>query len=65
MEYRGKSYTIVQGIEAGSWRWTVHLSEKIVKTGESPTRAAAVASAHWAIDKSLAPKRPKVIPPKD
>jgi hypothetical protein len=63
MEYRGKSFTVVQGVEPGSWKWTVRLNENIIKSGESPTRAAAVASAHWAIDQSLAAKKPAV-PPK-
>src|SRR4051794_37441106 len=63
MEYRGKSYTIVQVIEPGSWKWTVQLDDKTVKSGNSPTRAAAIASVHWAIDQSLAAKKPEV-PPK-
>jgi hypothetical protein len=30
MEYRGKQYTIVQGIGPDSRRWTVHLDEKTI-----------------------------------
>src|SRR3954451_7978621 len=41
MEYRGKHYTIVQGIRPGSWKWTVELHERGVKSGHSPTREAA------------------------
>jgi hypothetical protein len=63
MEYRGKSYSILQGIEPGSWRWSVQLNEKVIKSGTSPTRAAAIASVHWVIDKSLAAKKRKVPPP--
>ena len=29
MEYHGKHYTIVQGIGPHSWKWPVHLDEKI------------------------------------
>jgi hypothetical protein len=57
MEYRGKSYTIVQGIEPYSWKWTVHLDEKTVKSGESPSRDAAKRSVVWLIDRFLAAKR--------
>jgi hypothetical protein len=35
MEYRGKRITIVQGIEPNSYRWTVHLDETTVKSGEA------------------------------
>ena len=41
--YRGKPYTIVQGIEPGSWIWTVYLDENTVRSGASPRRAAATA----------------------
>jgi hypothetical protein len=64
MEYRGKQYTIVQGVEPGSWRWTVHLDEKIVKSGIAPSRAAATARVIWLVDNALAPiKRKPVAPP--
>ena len=60
MEYRGKSYTVVQGIEPNLWKWTVRLDEKTTISGEAGTRAAAVNSAVWRIDKALAKqsKRP-------
>jgi hypothetical protein len=53
MEYRGKSYTIVQG-GPHSWKWSVRLDEKTVKSGEAPTRAAAKNSVVWLVDKALA-----------
>jgi hypothetical protein len=60
MEYRGRSFTILQAIGPNSWRWTVQLDEKTVKSGDAPTRAAAKALATWVIDKDLAPK-PKMM----
>jgi hypothetical protein len=27
MEYRGKNYTIVQGVEPDTWKWAVQLDE--------------------------------------
>ena len=56
MEYRGKHYTIVQGIGSNSWKWTVHLDEKTAMTGEATSREAAMTSVVWTIDKALAPK---------
>jgi hypothetical protein len=42
MEYRGKHYIVVQGIEPNSWIWTVDLDESTVKSGEAKTRAMAL-----------------------
>ena len=65
MEYRGKHYTIVQGIGPNSWKWKVHLDEKTVKSGEAVTRESAKTSVVWAIDKALARKKVKPVPPVD
>ena len=64
MEYRSKHYTVVQGIGPQSWKWSVHLDGKTVKSGESKTRASAVINAVWLIDKALAPKK-KLFQPDD
>jgi hypothetical protein len=63
MEYRGKSYTIVQGIEPNVWKWKVQLDEKTAVCGEAHTRAAAVNSVVWRIDKALAKKAKPPGPP--
>jgi hypothetical protein len=58
MEYRGKHFTVVQGIESTApWKWKVHLDEKATKSGTALTRAAATNKAIWEIDKALAPKK--------
>lgn len=57
MEYRGKHYTIAQGIGAESWKWTVHLNQKTIKSGEAKTRQAAMTNVVWLIDRALAPKK--------
>jgi hypothetical protein len=62
MEYRGKRYTVVQGIGPTSWKWTVYLDENTVKSGSTSTREAAKAKAIWTIDKAR--KKPKPTPPK-
>jgi hypothetical protein len=56
MEYRGKHFTILQGVGPGSWKWTVQLDERSAKSGEAPSRAAAMNSVVWFIDKMLRPK---------
>jgi hypothetical protein len=63
--YRGKPYTIVQGIEPRSWIWTVYLDENTVRSGASLTRAAATVSVMWQIDNALAPIKRKPVPPSD
>jgi hypothetical protein len=63
MEYRGKTYTIVQGIGPNSWKWKVRLDEKTVKSGEAPSRDGARADVVWVVDKALAPKKVKLKPP--
>jgi hypothetical protein len=65
MEYRGKEYTIVQGIGPNLWKWTVRLDEKTVKSGEATSRPAAMNSVVWLIDKALATKKVKLVPPTD
>ena len=59
MEYRGKQYTIVQGIQPGSWKWTVELHDRSVKSGDAPTREAAKVRVMWIIDHALANKKLK------
>ena len=63
MKYRGKSFTILQGVEPGSWKWRVELDKGNAKSGDSPTRAAAMNSVVWVIDKTLAPKKAKLVGP--
>jgi len=63
MEYRGKRITIVQGSEPNSYRWTVHLDAKTVKSGVAVSRDSAMTSAVWLIDRALAKVHP--IPPRD
>ena len=63
MEYRGKQYTIVQGVEPGSWRWTVHLDEQTVKSGIADSRAAATIRVIWLVDNALAPIKRRPVAP--
>ncbi len=63
MEHREKIYTVVQGIRPSSWIWTVHLDDRTEKSGEAVSRRDAQLKAVAIIDKALAPKRSKLVPP--
>lgn len=56
MEYQGLQYTVAQGIERGSWNWSVSVDGMMLR-GETETRWAAIAAAQKAIDKALAGKK--------
>ena len=62
MKYRDIEYTVVQGIGRQSWKWRFALEAKAL-TGQAATKAAAVAEAERAIDRALAPKKLKLVPP--
>jgi hypothetical protein len=61
MKYRGIEYTVVQGIGRQLWKWGLTLEAKAV-TGQAATKSEAVAEAERAIDRSLAPKKLKLVP---
>jgi hypothetical protein len=58
MEYRGKHYTIVQGIRPDCWKWTVHLHEKSAKSGIATTREATRIRIMWVIDTAREKRHP-------
>lgn len=58
MEYRNRPYTVVQGIEPHSWKWTVELGEDSLKSGEAKSRPMAISAVVLFIDKALAKRIP-------
>jgi hypothetical protein len=62
MEYRDIEYAVVQGIERRVWKWSASV-EGVVITGNEQTRSAAVAAAEKAIDRALAQKKVRLVPP--
>jgi hypothetical protein len=62
MEYRGFEYTIVQGVGQHMWKWSAFISDGTV-AGQSHTKAAAVAAAQKTIDRALAIKKVRLVPP--
>jgi hypothetical protein len=62
MKYRDIEYTVVQGIERGVWRWSVSVAGVMVM-GQAATKSQAVTAAERAIDRALAVKRMRLVPP--
>ena len=62
MKYRGIEYTVVQGIARQVWKWSVSVAGVVI-TGRAKTRSDAVTNAERAIDRALAPKKRRVVPP--
>jgi hypothetical protein len=58
MQYRGKHYIVVQGVEPGSWKWTVDLDEQTSKSGEAKTRGLAVSAVVLLVDRLTRKSRP-------
>jgi hypothetical protein len=61
MEHRGFEYTVVQGIGRHMWKWSAFIADATVG-GQSHTKAAAVAAAQKAIDRTLAIKKVRLVP---
>ena len=63
MRYRDIDYTVVQGIGHNVWKWGFALDGKAL-TGQAATKVAAVENAERAIDRALAPKKLRLVPPR-
>jgi hypothetical protein len=64
MKYRGSEYTVVQGLGRQIWKWSVSFETGVLVRGQAAIKAEAVAEAERAIDRSLAPKKLRLVPPK-
>jgi hypothetical protein len=62
MEHRDIEYAVVQGIKRGAWKWSASV-EGVVIMGNEQTRSAAMAAAEKAIDRALAQKKVRLVPP--
>jgi hypothetical protein len=65
MKHRGVEYTVVQGIGRHIWKWSVAFDADHSEAGRAATKAEAVADAERAIDRALAPKKVRLVPPGD
>ena len=62
MEYRGIDYRVVQGIERGVWTWSASVAGVVIM-GQAAIKSEAVAAAEKAIDRALALKKVRLVPP--
>jgi hypothetical protein len=64
MRYRDIEYTVVQGIERGVWKWSASVAGTVIN-GHAAIRSKAVVAAERAIDRALAAKNVRLIPPEE
>ena len=64
MKYRGIEYAVVQGNGRQVWKWSASVAEVVI-SGQAATKSEAVAEAERAIDRALAPKKLRLVPPGD
>jgi hypothetical protein len=64
MRYRDIEYTVVQGIERGVWKWTASVAGVVIM-GQAGIKSKAVAAAEKAIDRALASKKMRGVPPEN
>ena len=62
MEYRGKELSVVQGLDT-MWKWSAPGLVGQTKSGKAENHAAGVKAAQRAIDRALAPKKKRLVPP--
>jgi hypothetical protein len=60
MKYRGFEYTIIQGYERGTWRWSVTLKDGETKAGNVLGKPEALGKVERAINNALGPKRKRL-----
>jgi hypothetical protein len=60
MRYRDIEYTVV--IERGVWKWSASVAGAVIM-GQAATKSEAVAAAEKAIDRALAAKKVRLVPP--
>jgi hypothetical protein len=63
MKYRGIEYSVVQGIGRHIWKWSVAFDADHSEAGRAATKAEAILEAERAIDRALAPKKTRPVPP--
>ena len=62
MQYRGIEYAVVEGIGGHMWKWSAWAGGSIV-TGQAHSKQAAMVAAEKAIDRALAIKKVRLVPP--
>jgi hypothetical protein len=60
--YRQIEYELAQGVGGHMWKWSAPIAGEVVK-GQAHTKAGAAAAAEKAIDRALAVKKVRLVPP--
>jgi hypothetical protein len=63
MKYRDIEYTVVQGVGRPLWKWSASVADVVI-TGQAYSKLTAVVEAEKAIDRALALKKVRPVPPK-
>ena len=63
MKYRDIEYAVVQGIGRHLWKWSASVADVVIM-GQAHSKSAAVVEAEKAIDRALALKKVRLVPPK-
>jgi hypothetical protein len=62
MDYRGIEYAVIEGIGRHMWKWSTFAGGAIV-AGRAHSKHAATVAAEKAIDRALAIKKVRLVPP--
>jgi hypothetical protein len=62
MKYRDIEFTVVQGVGRHLWKWSASVADVVI-TGQAYSKLAAVVEAEKAIDRALAQKKVRLVPP--
>jgi hypothetical protein len=62
LRYRDVDYTVVQGLGRNLWKWAAAVNGAALR-GHAATRLEAIVAAERAIDRTLAPKKLKLVRP--
>ena len=63
MRHRDIEYSLVQGLGRHLWKWSASVADVVI-TGQAHSKSAAMAEAEKAIDRALALKKVRLVPPK-
>ena len=62
MKYRGFEYTIIQGYQRGTWRWSVTLRDGQTKSGSISGKREALTRVERAINNEIEPRKQRLRP---
>jgi hypothetical protein len=63
MKYRDIEHAVVQSIDRGVWKWSASVAGVVI-IGREATKLEAVTAAEKAIDRAIAQKKVRLVPPK-